>query len=99
MQNTFGQDIQAGDYVGLGIRQDNGSEQRVGRVLRFVEAASRGSAEWKARCIWFDADRAEDGFVFESQQKFAGIFKLDPESLDRRIRRALEVGYNVRNAG
>ena len=64
MLNQFGQDIQEGDIVGLGIRAGNGSEQRVGIVLELLELPRRywygqGEAPKDAygKCAWYDSSQ------------------------------------------
>jgi len=59
MKNSFGQEINPGDIVGLGIRSGNHSEQRVGIVLEFISDGENweGTEQFSARCAWYDGSQ------------------------------------------
>jgi hypothetical protein len=59
MKNQFGQDINPGDIVGLGIRSGNTSEQRVGIVLELMIYASRPHDNC-GLCAWYNTERTVD---------------------------------------
>jgi hypothetical protein len=104
MKNSFGQEINPGDIVGLGIRSGNHSEQRVGIVLQLITEEQevgfgnhRGTVEHHyGKCAWYDASRYGDQYpgskVMISRQMFR-FFLLDPDTIDPKIVIALVAAY------
>jgi hypothetical protein len=106
MDNNFGQDIQPGDYVGLGQRAGNGTEMRVGRVLSITVIPNSavsytsgrnpiGASEAKAHVLWEEElpGREEDGYTYQSKIDFYKLFKIDGDTLSSRIKRHLDIKY------
>lgn len=102
VKNVFGQDITIGSIVGLGIRDGNYSEQRVGIVLELFSKPRHGRDSWFAKCVWvtpywtWNPELRENelsGWTKMTSKQMFRFFLLDEASLDPEVLQTLDDAY------